>query len=84
MEASIIETVGTQSQWGSTARSFQWIAGRRKRTFGILVFSPVVRIGDAGSGYAGSRLVSRDLGTESLVGPMIHEGWGVVGDGLIF
>ena len=43
-----------------------------------------MRIGDAGSGYVGSRLVSRDLGTESLVGPMTREGWGVVGDGLIF
>ena len=51
---------------------------------GFWCFPPVVRIGDAGSGYVGSRLVSRDLGTESLVGPMTREGWGVVGDGLIF
>ena len=55
-----------------------------RERLGPWCFSPVVRIGDAGSGYAGSRLVSRDLGTESLAGPMTHEGWGVVGVGLIF
>ena len=49
---------------------------------GLWFYSPVVRMGDAGSGHVGSGL-ALGFGDGSLAGPMTREGWGVVGEGLI-
>ena len=50
---------------------------------GLWFYSPVVRMGDAGSGHVGNGLANWGLVMGSLVGPMTREGWGVVGEGLI-